>query len=403
MKLHEKKYNIIIYNTLCSKRVFDDLFNQHNVTSGNAAQGFYALLADGLAAHKNVTVTVHSLLPVNAKEQNKRWWKQETDIENNIMYKTIPILNIAFLRNIGVNLYVFFQILFKRFPADRENVIITDFLRLTLNLSVVSASKIRGIKTLTVITDMPGENVLKQTLASRLKDKFAVCLSYDYYVCVTRQLNERLNRKNKPAVIIESFADIGLQHVANRLEDKFEERVLVYAGSLYERYGLKTLIGAFMQLPDQDLKLFFYGVGPFRETIDTYHKQDHRIEYRGVLNRTELMDVLFRATLLVNPRPGHEIYTLYSFPSKNIEYMSTGTPLLTTKLAGIPEDHYPYIYIIEDETVEGVKTALIQILKMDRSKIHTFGQEAKAFVMREKNNINQAAKIISIMDLGHEN
>lgn len=395
---NKKLYNIHIYNTLCSNRTYDILFKEHGVTSGNAAQYFYYLLATGLAEQKNVTVKVNSLLPVNSKDQKKVFWKSENNIENNIWFKSIPIINIILLRNILVNIYVFFQILFTRFPKNKENIILTDFLKLTLNLSVILASKIRGVKTITVITDMPGEGVTQATFLGRVRDKINIYLTYDFYVCVTKQLNKQLNRKNKPAVIIESFANICLKDVPNLFENKFSERVLVYAGSLYERYGLKTLIEAFIQIPDADLRLYFYGIGPFKEEIDKFAKLDPRVKYKGVVNHSEMMQVLIRSTLLINPRPSHEVFTRYSYPSKNLEYMSTGTPLLTTKLQGIPADHEQYIFVIEEESIQGVKKAIQKILKMDLNDIHAFGLRSKNFVLLKKNNIKQASKIISILN-----
>ena len=53
-----------------------------------------------------------------------------------------------------------------------------------------------------------------------------------------------------------------------------------------------------------------------------------------------------KATLLVNPRPTTEEFTIYSFPSKNMEYMASGTPLLTTKLPGMPEEYHQYVLAI---------------------------------------------------------
>ena len=34
--------------------------------------------------------------------------------------------------------------------------------------------------------------------------------------------------------------------------------------------------------------------------------------------------------------------------------MACGTPLLTTKLPGIPDEYYEYCYTLDDETVDGV-------------------------------------------------
>ena len=80
-----------------------------------------------------------------------------------------------------------------------------------------------------------------------------------------------------------------------------------------------------------------------------------------------------------------------------MEYMSTGTPLLSTNLPGIPEDHYPYIYTIKKETSEGFYEALNEILNKNRSEIHSFGLKSKKFVLSEKNNVKQAKKIIHLL------
>ena len=56
----------------------------------------------------------------------------------------------------------------------------------------------------------------------------------------------------------------------------------------------------------------------------------------------------------MNPRFTGAEYTLYSFPSKNIEYMVSGTPVITTRLAGIPDDYYPYVFVFEEEINENI-------------------------------------------------
>jgi glycosyltransferase involved in cell wall biosynthesis len=100
------------------------------------------------------------------------------------------------------------------------------------------------------------------------------------------------------------------------------------------------------------------------------------------------------ATLLINPRPSHEDYTKYSFPSKNMEYMASGTPVLTTRLPGMPDDHKPYVYLIEREDATGIQEALQRILAQDARTIHAFGMCSKNYILREKNNIAQASKIV---------
>jgi len=392
-----KKINFHFYNTLCSRKTYDFLFKKHNVTSGNAAQKFFNLLAEGLSHDSNACVFVNSILPVNPSEQKRIFWVLPKERVNKIDYKYIPIINLPFLNNLWCSTYVFFQVLFKKRSYDFEDIIILDFLRFSLNFPIVLACKFRKFKTLVIATDLPGEGILQEDFKTKIRNLFIFSLSYDFYVCLTKDLNKEINRKNKPALIIEGFANIEQQEKENLLSNKFKNRIIIYAGGLYEKYGIKILINAFSLTKASNLRLWFYGVGPFKDQIIEYSKIDHRIDYKGVVSNSDLMEILPKATLLINPRPTNEIYTKFSFPSKNIEYMSIGTPLITTKLKGIPNDHFPHIYIIEEESILGIYNSLTYVLEKSNDELHQFGLRCKEFTLKEKNNIVQTKKIIDML------
>ena len=99
----------------------------------------------------------------------------------------------------------------------------------------------------------------------------------------------------------------------------------------------------------------------------------------------------------MNPRPTTEEFTKYSFPSKNMEYMVSGTPLLTTRLPGMPKEYYPYVFLIEDETIDGYAKALADALSRTEDELVNFGQKAKKFVLENKNYIIQTRRIIELI------
>ena len=395
--MQHKKLNFHFYNTLCSKSTHSMLFKHHDVTSGNAAQTFFGLIADGLNQNPLSRVYVNSILPVNYLEQKKRFWNLKSDEENDIRYNYVPIINLPFFKNLLSSIYIFFEILFKKFSSEEKNIMILDFLRFSINFPVVLACKLRGIKTLVVVTDLPGEDVFHKTLKVKIRNLFIFLLSFDFYVCVTEELNIIVNKKKRPFLIIECFANIKFETLNNLLKNKFQERTLIYAGSLYERYGLKHLIEGFMMIKDNDVRLCFFGVGPFSQEIENYSKIDNRIQYKGVIPNNELIKILTKASILINPRPSHENYTKYSFPSKNMEFMSVGTPLLTSKLPGIPKDHFPFIYLIEEESSLGIYKAICLLLKKTQKELHEFGLRSKDYTLKEKNNLVQCAKIINLI------
>lgn len=117
----------------------------------------------------------------------------------------------------------------------------------------------------------------------------------------------------------------------------------------------------------------------------------------GVVPNQDVVMAELEASLLVNPRPTHEEFTKYSFPSKNIEYMSSGTPLLTTKLPGMPKEYYPYVFLIEDESTEGYANALADALSKTEEELYVCGMKSKKFVIGKKNSREQARRVIELI------
>ena len=125
------------------------------------------------------------------------------------------------------------------------------------------------------------------------------------------------------------------------------------------------------------------------------HPQD------STLKNIATMEKQLQAWALVNPRISNAEYVKYSFPSKTLECMASGTPLLTTRLAGMPKDYYPYVYLFEDETQEGFVKSLRKVFALSAEELHEFGVAAKAFAIEQKNNISQAQKFYDFLKTIH--
>ena len=117
----------------------------------------------------------------------------------------------------------------------------------------------------------------------------------------------------------------------------------------------------------------------------------------GITSNSEILRLEQKVSLLVNPRPTTIDREKYCFPSKNMEYMASGTPLLTTVLSGMPTEYYPYVFLINDEFAEGISNALTEYFKIDLSKRKEFGKAARDFVLNNKSNVVQAKKIVKFL------
>lgn len=180
---------------------------------------------------------------------------------------------------------------------------------------------------------------------------------------------------------------------------KTQPRTVIYAGGLFEKYGLKMLVDGFIQANVENATLLLYGDGPYVEELKEVCKTHSNVEYRGVVPNEIVVAEELKASLLVNPRFSTEELTKYSFPSKNMEFMASGTPLLTTKLPGMPKEYYPYVFLFEEETVAGYAYAITKALSYSENELKDFGKKGRDFVLNKKNNIQQGKRISDFLNL----
>ena len=100
----------------------------------------------------------------------------------------------------------------------------------------------------------------------------------------------------------------------------------------------------------------------------------------------------------MNPRPSRESFCKYSFPSKTIEYMASGTPVLMTRLPGVPKEYFDYVYAIEEETADGICRSLIEIFGQSEAQRARFGAAARDFVKTNKSCAAQCGRILDFLD-----
>ena len=82
--------------------------------------------------------------------------------------------------------------------------------------------------------------------------------------------------------------------------------------------------------------------------------------------------------------------------------MLTGTPVLTTKLPGMPKEYNKYVYLIENENEIYLAKRIKEILDKSQQELNEFGDKAKRFVLNNKNNIKQTKKIIKLIGEKYE-
>ncbi len=395
------QYNIQYISTLCSEITFKYIHENSTDKSGQAIQKFHRLLIHGLANNELVgKIETLSSLPVAPTSHKKMFWKFSNEQIKGVLFRYIPIINIPIIKNFIVLIYAFIKVLRGATSKPQKKVLIYDVLSLSNTLGAFFAAKIRGFTSIAIVTDMPGIDVMKKTFLGKLKTRFISFFisQFDGYIFMTEPMNTIINTKKKPYIIMEGLVDNSMDKSNNELSNKEDVKILIYSGGIYERYGIKKLIEAFKCLNDKDIRLHIYGAGPMEKDMPQYMKLDNRIRYCGVVENSILVKAQQRAMLLINPRPSNEELTKYSFPSKNMEYMVSGTPTLTTPLPGMPKEYYPFVFLVEEENIEGLSKVLRKIVDMPKEELHLFGDKAKEFVLNNKNNIIQGNRVVNLIN-----
>jgi len=385
----------IYVNRGASPTRYAEYLKKYNNQMQQQGQKYNQLLMEGLAENGSV---VHSLStrPINRTITSQKYFRGEKELEKGIEYDYIPFFNMKLLREISVLFGVFVKILWAK--GDKKNtVVICDGLNIAASMGVLAAAFLRRFPTVGIVTDVPEHLSYSRKVSRAQKLNLAIMRSFKSYLLLTEQMSEVVNPHNCPYIVLEGHADQAMEAVENTLAGKSEKRVVLYAGSLMEIYGIGNLVEGFVAANIPNTELHIYGSGDYEKKLKQQAEKYSNVKYLGVAANSEIVQAELKASLLVNPRPSHEEYTKYSFPSKNMEYMASGTPVLTTRLPGMPEDHKPYVYFLEQEDAEGVRLALQKIFSQDAQTLHDFGARAKAFILKEKNNRAQAAKVIAFV------
>lgn len=399
--------NIIYLSSSCSDKKFNQLIADGKTRQLPQAQKYHNLLREGIVQNIDGNLYAISALPVNRTWTKQVYFAQEEEVQGKIKYIYSKFLNLPFLRQltrIGNTKKEIKKIL----RSEGSFVIICDILNQSLAIAARKCGRKYGIPVIGIVTDVPGHTLAAKKKNISFMKKIVLewaeyrgnkdMKKYDAYLLLTEEMNSVVNLDNKPYIVLEGHCDSKMQCLENSIKAKSTPKVIMYAGGIYKEYGIERLVNAFVRGHFDDWELHIYGDGNYKTDLMELTEKVKNVKYFGARPNSEIVENQLTATLLINPRLTDAEYVKYSFPSKTMECMVSGTPLLTTKLPGMPTEYYQYVYLFDDETENGMLCTLEDVLGRSEVEYHRLGMKAKQFMLNEKTNTIQAKKLMDFIN-----
>lgn len=398
--------DIIYLSSSCSDGKFNELREKGYTRKLPQAQKYHNLLMEGLAAVVDGKLTAISAYPVNSQWTKKLRFPKTEEQVGGIHYVYSPFWNRNVLRQFSRKRGAKAEIK-KLYKENPDCIIICDVLNFSLAEAARACGKKYGIPVIGIVTDVPGHSsgARRKTLSfiNRQISKHGSKIvaksleKYDGYLLLTEAMNPIVNPKNKPYIVIEGHCDSKMAERPNELAAKSQPKVMMYAGGIHKEFGIQRLVDAFVNANVPGWEFHIYGDGNYQKELTQLCKTQTNVKYFGAQPNALVVENQLKASLLVNPRLTDAEYVKYSFPSKTLECMVSGTPLLTTNLPGMPQSYHDYVYLFNEETTEAFQAVLEQVLTYDEKTLHEKGAKAKHYALEEKNNVSQAKKLLDFM------
>ncbi len=225
---------------------------------------------------------------------------------------------------------------------------------------------------------------IRDRLQADKKMRLANCA--DSFVFLTEAMKDLF--EPKPYTVMEGFLPTSQFDYSNTRVPKS----VLYTGSLNRAYGFGTLLDAFSSIPDPDAQLWICGVGDMEEAVKNAAKQDPRIQFKGFLPKSEVSALQTQCDVLVNPRTDEGEYTKYSFPSKTMEYLLSGSKVVMYRLPGIGDEYYRFIRTV-DQPGPGAMAKALQDAWADVAFYASQSQKQIEWIRNEKDAKTMVAKL----------
>lgn len=321
----------------------------------------------------------------------------------------IGFLNVRWIRNIWQEngVYRALKSLLQKNKGDKI-VVFVYTMRFCLMKAIVRLKKAGfNFHVCLIVPDVPsvlvnygGRKSLLQQITARynLSHVNRYAKRMDSFVLLSEPMTELMDIGNRPYCIVDGLCNSEM--IADRscaFGEASNKKRIVYTGSLHREYGICDLLEAFRHISADDYQLLIAGAGNAVEDVRDACRADGRISYLGTLQAEDVKALQASATVLINPRAIDGVDAKYSFPSKTIEYMLAGKPVVMNRLPGMDIAYEKYVFTPHRCGCRGLGETIEYVCALPQEDIERITKAAKQFIVDEKNSAVQMKRVMDMI------
>lgn len=389
--------------SLLPQEVFDKLVEKSKGKPSNAPMNFQLSFAKGLAQNgEELTVISFPTVATFPNGPSMYLGKNRYTLDFGTDIRCPAIINLPIVKQAHIFLKTYFYLKkwFKENKNEEKSVILySDFPPYATACRLACKGE-KNTKCTLFMTDLPTLSLLphKKTITNMLVCKMDKIRennykSFESYILLTEYMSEKMGIQNKPYIVVEGFSDPDVNPFTT---EKSQKKVIMYSGALSDVHDPTLMVEGFLKC-DTDAELWIFGSGAKEKIVTDAAEKDSRIKYFGKVSREEVLRKQKEAHLLLSIKSSEDEFTKLAFPSKILEYMISGTPVMSTRVEGIPNEYFDYVFAVDDETPEGIAQRMKEVIELSAQELAEKGSQSKRFAAEEKNCQKQTQKIIDFL------
>lgn len=329
--------------------------------------------------------------------------EEQVSLFDGVEYKKLPFINIFLIKHLTQINALRREL--KRVGKNKENAVLVNYNPyVELSFPTLKYAKRHKIKTVCIVADIPvtipkSYGFIKKIMRKlEIKKYHASIGKYDGLIVLNKEVVAQFAEGKSYYLMDGGVTEKEIADAVVRPKEEHSNRQILYAGALEPYNGIKEMIEGFLMTDhgDDPLKLVICGGGTLTSYVQEMADRYENIIFKGLVPHEEAVSLQRSSGLLISTRPTDGFALKLTFPSKIIEYMLSGTPILTTRLNGLNENYEDKLFFC-GQTPDEIGKGISEFFALPLEARYERANKARAFIENKKSYTYHSDGIIKLI------